>query len=148
MKRLIPKQKVLIFNNSIDYLLKKTKKWSFELNFIKVEQKFLKELLAEHVIEFCKTNNFKKAKLFLSGLEQESKLGDELIKNIDEHTINLALLVENIYLKREDNFRKNHEYLKIEVIKYIENFKYLKEQVFDLVLFIMKKEKQHKLLTK
>jgi len=147
MKQLIPKQKTLIFNNSIDYLLKKTKKWTSELNFIKVEQKFLKELLAEHVVEFCQTYNFNKAKLFLNGLAHENKLGDELIKNIDEHTINLSLLVENIYLKREDNFRKNHEYLNVEVINYIENFKYLKEQVFDLVLLIMKKEKQNKLLT-
>ncbi len=147
MKRLIPKQKALIFNNSIEYLLNKTKKWTSELNFIKIEQNFLKELLTEHVVEFCKANNFKNAKLFLKGLEHESKFGDELIRNIDDHNINLALLVENIYLKREDNFRKNHESLKVEVINYRENFKYLKEQVFDLVLHIMKKEKQDKLIT-
>lgn len=146
MKRVIPKQKAPIFSNSIEHLLKKTKKWTSEINFIKVEQNFLKEILSEHILGLCETNNFKKAKLLLNGIEHEQILGNELLKNIEEHNINLSLLYENIYLKREDNFRKHHEYLKVEVHNYFENFKYLKEQVFDLVLLIMKKEKQRKLL--
>lgn len=146
MKRIIPKQKNPVFNSSINHLLDKTKKWTSEIEFIKVEQTFLIELLTDHIIGLCKTNNFSKAKLLLKGLEHEKKLGDELIFNIKDHGINLSLLIENIYLKREDNFRKNHELLKGEVKNYIENFKYLKEEVFSLVLLIMKKEKQQKLL--
>jgi hypothetical protein len=146
MKQIVPNQKALVFNNSIEHLLHKTKKWTSEIKFIQVEQEFLKELLSEHVLGLCKTHNFQKAKLFLNGLDHENKLGYELIKNIETHNINLALLIEHIYLKREDVFRKNHEYLKAEVNNYIENFKYLKEQVFELVLFIMKKEKQQRLL--
>ena len=146
MKRIIPKQKTAIFNNGIDHLLLETKKWTSEINFIKVEQHFLKEILSEHIIGLCETNNFQKAKLLLNGIIHEIKLGDELIKNIKDHNINLALLIENIYLKREDNFRNHHEQLKSEVNNYTDNFRYLKEQVFELVLFIMKKEKQKKLL--
>jgi hypothetical protein len=146
MKRVIPKQRIPIFNNSIDHLLLKTKKWVSEINFIKIEQDFLKEILSEHIIGLCETNNFQKAKLLLNGIEHEKKLGRELIDNINDHNVNLALLIENIYLKREDNFRNNHEYLKLEVNNYIENFRYIKEQVFELVLLIMKKEKQQKLL--
>jgi hypothetical protein len=146
MKRIIPKQKAPIFSNSIENLLFKTKNWKSEIAFIKVEQDFLKELLAEHIVSLCKTNNFQKAKLLLKGIEHEQKLGNELLNNIEEHNINLSLLFENIYLKREDNFRNHHEFLKSEVKNYIENFKYLKEQVFDLVLLIMKNEKQRRLL--
>lgn len=146
MKRIIPKQSAPIFNNSIDYLLKKTKKWSSEIEFIEIEQNFLIELLSEHILGLCEANKFQKAKLLLSGLNHEKELGDELSHKINDHSINLALLIENIYLKREDNFRNNQEYLNIEVKNYIENFKYLKEQVFDLVLLIMKKEKQQKLI--
>ena len=147
MKRIIPKQKAPIFNNSIEHLLFKTKKWASEIEFLKIEQNFLKELIADHVIILCETNNFQKAKLLLSGIEHEIKLGNELLININDHNMNLSLLIENIYLKREDNFRNNHDSLKSEVINYIDNFKYLKEQVFELVLFIMKKEKQKKMLT-
>jgi len=148
MKHIIPKQKTEIFNNGIDHLLLKTKEWTSEINFIKVEQHFLEEILSEHIIGLCETDNFQKAKLLLNGLAHEIKLGDELINNIKDHSVNLALLIENIYLKREDNFRNHQEYLKSEVDNYIENFKYLKEQVFELVLFIMKKEKEKKLLVK
>ena len=58
------------------------------------------------------------------------------------------VICENIYLKKEDNFRKHHEILKIEYNNYTQNFKYLKEQAFELVLQIMKKEKEKKLLAK
>ena len=148
MKRIIPKQKVLIFDNSIEYLLKKNQIWISEIKFIKIEQNFLRELLTEHVLGLCETQNFNKAKLLLSGIEHENKLADVLIDNIKEHKINLTLLIENIYLKREDAFRKNQEYLKIEVINFIDNFRYIKEQVFELVLLVMKKNKQQKLLAK
>ena len=147
MKRIIPKQKMPVFNNSVEYLLNKTKKWMSEIEFIKVEQDFLKELLSEHIVSLCTTHNFQKAKLLLSSINHEKKLGNELLANIKDHNVNLSLLIENIYLKREDNFRSNHENLKSEVVNYLDNFKYLKEQVFDLVLLIMKMDKQQKLMT-
>ncbi|WP_372794185.1 hypothetical protein [Lutibacter sp.] len=148
MKHLIPEQKATSFNNSVEYLHSKTKNWISEIEFIKLEQDFLKELLADHIIGLCDTNNFNKAKLLLNGINHEAKLSETLIKSINEHNINLSLLIENNYLKKESLFRENHESLKIEVKNYIENFKYIKKQVFELILLIMKKEKQHKLLTK
>ena len=148
MKRIIPKQKTPNFNNSIEYLHSKTIYWISEIEFIKIEQDFLKELLAEHIMGLCDTNNFNKAKLLLNGINHEAILGETLIESIKEHQINLALLVENIYLKKENLFRENHEFLKNELINYIDNFKYIKEQVFELILLIMKKEKQQRLLAK
>jgi len=148
MKRLIPKQKAPSFNNSVEYLHSKTQFWISEIEFIKIEQNFLKELLAEHIIGLCDTNNFTKAKLLLNGINHEAILGETLIESIKEHKINLGLLIENIYLKKENIFRDNHELLKTELKNYIENFKYIKEEVFELILLIMKKEKQHKLLVK
>lgn len=148
MKHLIPEQKATSFSNSVEYLHSKAKNWISEIEFIKVEQDFLKELLAEHIMGLCDTNNFSKGKLYLNGINHEAKLGESLIESINNHKINLALLIENIYLKKESLFRDNHEFLRNEVKNYIENFKYLKKQVFELILFIMKKEKQQKLLTK
>ncbi|WP_299525034.1 hypothetical protein [uncultured Lutibacter sp.] len=148
MKHIIPKQKPLSFNNSIEHLHNKTHEWISEIEFIKVEQDFLKELLAEHIMGLCDTNNFSKGKLYLNGINHEAILGETLIESINDHKINLALLIENIYIKRENLFRDNHEFLKNEVQNYIENFKYIKKQVFELILFIMKKEKQQKLLAK
>jgi len=146
MKRIIPKQKVPFFNNSIDHLALKTKTWISEIDFINDEQVFLKELLTEHIMGLCNSQTFQRAKFLLSGIENESVFGIDLRKNIEDHSVNLSLLIENIYLKREDFIRKYHENLKIEVRNYTESFKSLKKEIFSLVLEILKKEKQQKLL--
>ena len=78
MKQIIQKQNEPIFNNSIVNLQAKTKKWLSEIEFIKVEQEFLKELITDHIIGLCKTDNFSTAKLLLNGINHESKLGDIL----------------------------------------------------------------------
>lgn len=132
--------------NSIGRLHAKAQQWISEIEFIKIEQNFLKELLSEHIIGLCETHNYDKAKMFLNGIEHEAKLGQKLIESIKEHKINLALLLENIQLKNETKYRNNHKLLKVEVKNYIENFKYIKEQVFELVLLILKNEKERKLL--
>lgn len=138
----------LNFESSIERLHLKAQKWISEIEFIKIEQNFLKELLSEHIIGLCKTNNYNQAKMLLKGIEHEAKLGNKLMESIKEHKINLALLLENIQLKKENTFRDNHRLLKVEVKNYIENFKYIKEQVFELVLLVMKHEKERKLLPK
>jgi hypothetical protein len=147
MKRIIPKQKSQVFRNNIPYLLSKTNIWISEIEFIKIEQDFLKELLAEHVIGLCDTDNFTKAKLLLKGINHEAIVGESLIESIKEHKINLGLLIENIFLKKENIFREQHGFLNNEVENYFDNFKYLKKEVFDLILIIMRKEKQQNLLT-
>lgn len=134
--------------NSIGRLHTKAQQWISEIEFIKVEQNFLKELLSDHIIGLCQTHNYDKAKMLLNGIAHETKLGNKLIESIKENKINLALLLENIQLKNETKFRDNHKLLKMEVKNYIENFKYIKEQVFELVLLIMKNEKERKLLPK
>lgn len=144
--QLTQKEKTANFEISVGRLHTKTQKWISEIEFIKIEQNFLKELLTEHIIGLCKTHNYGQAKMLLNGIEHEAKLGNKLIESIKEHKINLALLLENIQLKKENTFRDNHKLLKVEVKNYIENFKYLKEQVFELVLLIMKNDKERKLL--
>lgn len=141
MKNNYPKEKELILRDSIHYLHCKTQVWISEIEFIRVEQDFLEELLTDHIISLCDLENFKKGKLLLKGIRHEIQFGENLIASIKEHKVNLALLLENIYLKREKLFRENHNLLNSEVKKYIENFRCIKEQVFDLILQIMKNKK-------
>ncbi|HAF29690.1 MAG: hypothetical protein ACYCZ2_15800 [Lutibacter sp.] len=146
--QLTEKEKKGDFEISVERLHTKAQQWISEIEFIKIEQNFLKELLTDHIIGLCKTHNYDQAKMLLNGIENEAKLGNKLIEFIKEHKINLALLLENIQLKKETKFRENHKLLKVEVKNYIENFKYIKEQVYELVLLIMRNEKEIKLLSK
>lgn len=146
MKKNVPITKNSQIKSSIIELKNETSEWISEIKFIYIEQDFLEELLAEHVMGLCKTNNYSQAKLFLKGITHERKLGKLLEDEIRNHNVNLALLIENIYLKKEDSFRDKHKVLLSEVKNYIQNFKYIKEKVFELVLQIMKSEKKKKLL--
>jgi hypothetical protein len=146
MLHTVPKQKEPIIYNSFDYLHKKTQKWLLEIYFIKTELNFLRELISEHIIEICKSQNFNDAKMYLTGMEHEIILNDKLTKSIKTHSINLSLLTEGIYLTKQQEIRKNHTLLKIEVENYKDNLKYLKQQVFELILKVMKNNKCKKLL--
>ena len=147
MKYTMPQKSKGTYVNSIECLHESTQEWVTEIEFIKIEQQFLKELLSEHIIELCKSDNFNTAKLLLKGIDHENILGNDLLISIDDHNVNLSLLIENIYLKKEEDFRKNHQMLKVEVQNYIQNFKYIKEQIYELVLHIMKLNKQNRLIS-
>lgn len=142
MEKEIAEKKEATFKESIQHMHCKTQVWISEIKFIKQEQNFLKELLTEHIIGFCDSENFTRAKLYLNCINQEVTISETLSKSIQEHKVNLSLLIENIYLKKEDAFRKNNTYLKKEVENFIDNFKCIKTQVFDLVLMILKIQKE------
>jgi hypothetical protein len=107
------------------------------MKFTLREQQFYDDLLVKHFLEKCETGTFKSMKLYLKGIEHEMKFGKSLLTSLEEHRMNLALLMENIYQKREDAFRDTHRHLNMEVGNYTENFKFIKEKLFELVQEIL-----------
>lgn len=137
----------LLFNkDGVGLLHKKTQKWISEIEFVKIEQEFFKVLLSEHIIEFCNSQNLESAKKLLNEIEDESKLGDKLIHSIYDQRMNLSLVSENIYIKKDVDFRSIQKRIKTEFIAYRDKFKEIKSHVFELVLDAVKKEKQKRLL--
>lgn len=134
------------FHDSIENMHYATQQWISEIEFAKVEFDFLKELISEHIIDVCSSDNFNKAQLLIKGIKHEMGLSDELIGSINAHNIRLSLLIGNVYMKREESFREEHVMLKKEIENFKNNFKYLKKEVFDLILFIMKREKFKKII--
>lgn len=140
MKNLSQQEKPTNFNNAtIEQLLNKTKRWISKMEFIKLEQLFFKELMDKYIIKSCAPTNFKKAKLLLDAVNNEIVLGANLFESIEEHKVNLSLLIENIYLKKEATFRTKHGDLKNEILNYISNFNCIKEQLFEVGLLVLKK---------
>lgn len=137
-------KKEINYLDTMQFLHCKTEVWLSEIDFIRKEQNFLKELLTEHIMSLCDAQHFSTGKLLLNGINHEISIGDSLTEEIKEHKVNLALFLDNIYRNKESDFRENHKYLKKEVNNYIDNFRNIKEQVFELVLYIMKKEKNNK----
>ena len=142
MEKLNQQEKPTDFNNlSIEQLLNKTKKWISKMEFMKLEQNFFKELINRYIIKSCTPTNYNKAKLLLNAVNNEIIIEAKLFESIEEHRVNLSLLIENIYLKKEADFRTNHNDLKNEIINYFSNFDCIKEQIFEIGLLVLKKEK-------
>jgi len=59
--QLTQKEKTTNFEITIERLHSKAQQWISEIEFIKIEQNFLKELLAEHIIGLCTTYNYAQA---------------------------------------------------------------------------------------
>ena len=144
MKKLSQQKKTTDFNDAtIEQLFNKTKSWISKMEFIKLEQTFFKELLNRYIIKSCAAKNFNKSKLLLDAVQNEIVLGNKLLQSIEEHKINLSLLIEHIYLKKEGEFRAQHRVLKSEIINYITSFNCIKEQIFEIGLLVLKKEKSN-----
>ena len=101
MSQITTKQTAPIINNSIEYLHNKTQQWISEIEFIKIEQDFLGELLAEHVLGLCTTQTYKKAKL-LENLRyiNKNQISDLLLTK-DNLILQLFDIVSPIVLKLE-----------------------------------------------
>ena len=134
MKRLIPKYRTPIFPNSIHELQDKTLLWIDELQFIQKEQFFFNSLMEECIMEHCSLSNWKQAKLLLSSIQNETELATKLLIRLKNHKMNLGLLLQHIYTKREDQFRDTHRFINNEFKNYVENYRCLKDQLFTLVL--------------
>ena len=143
MKRLIPKKNMPYFSNSIYELYEVSETWLEELTFIEKEQDFFREILTNYVMDECSEDCYKQGKFLLNGIMNEQQLGEELHTEINEHKMDLGLLIEKIYLKREDQFRERHLALKENVTNYVKNYKFLKEKLFALILKVLRLKKEN-----
>lgn len=137
-KRLIPKKSLPYFTKSIYELYEESRTWIEDLEFIEKEQVFFREILLNYVMDECCADCYKKGKLLLKSIDNEKMLGKQLYNELNEHKMNLGLLIERIYLKREDQFRELHLSLKESSENYMSNYKFLKEQLFKLILRVLR----------
>ena len=140
------KGKLLLHKNGIGRLHKKTQKWISEIEFVKIEQEFFKQLLSAHIVKLCSTHHLETAKALLNEIEEENNIGARLTQSIYDQRLNLSLISENIYVKQDADFRTIQKSIKIEYRNYKVKFKEIRDRVFELVLHTIKKERQKKLL--
>lgn len=143
MKHLLKKSNSTLFIENNYKLHAVCKNWIKELEFISKEQVFFREMLVNYVMDQCRADCYKKAKLLLNSIDNEKELLKKLLSDIEEHKINLSLLIEKIYMKRADYFREQHSLLKKDMTNYLENYRYLKEQLFSLILYVLKLKKEN-----
>lgn len=130
-----------------DELHEQSKLWSSELKFAMDEQRFLNDLVKEHTLELIDKAVFEKVNLLLTEL---IKIEAELVKvykRVQLHENQLQIMVDDVdQIKMENAYMETHKDLSDEVKDYFERYRDIKTRLFKVVIAVMKKSKQKRLL--
>ena len=126
-----------------------TLKWQSELEFVEVEWNFLKELLSDHTLLLLSETEFDKTRKLISKLTGYKTKTTELKKLLEEHRNALEVLVDDINeLQKEKAFKERHLLLELKIQDFHDNYRNIKNSIFDIMKESFKKRKQKTLLGK
>ncbi len=126
---------------------KTTLSWISELKFVRDEQLFLNSLVKSYTNELIEHNIYDKSKELVVGiLDAENELKG-LLKEVQVHENQLVIMIDDVdQPKMEKAYRDSHLELVNRMATYLESYRTLEKQLFDLLSKIIKKEKQNRLL--
>lgn len=121
--------------------------WLSDLEFIKVEQSFLEELIEENTLNLISGDTFSKSREIVNKLSKSIKKVDLLHNKVQDHSNGLEILVDEIKQeKKEEKFKQEHHLLNAEISLFMGEFRDIKNEIFELIKKIMKQNKQKRLL--
>lgn len=122
-------------------------RWFSELKFIRDEQIFLNNLVQSFTIQLIDSNSYEKSKKIIERLQHGEKDIVPLFKKTQAHKNQLEIIIDDVdQLKMEKAYLETHQELQIEINDYTLRYREVKEGLFKLLTFIMKKDKQKRLL--
>lgn len=140
------KFKYLEWNDS-DIIHEATLAWLSQLEFIKGEQLFLKELLAENTLKLLAESCFEMAKHLATDLSKLSDQLPEIIKSVQNHRNDIVVLIDKKdEFQKERAFQDGHLLLEIRIGSYLEKYHILKDEIFTTMQNVFKKSKNRQLL--
>ena len=118
-----------------------------DLTFLKDELQFLKDLVAEHTLELIYEKSSEQSKLLFSQLQEYTRWLEKLIKELQAHKNNLQILTDTIDIPGElQEYKEEHYRLILEESNFHADLKKIKQNIFDVLTGIMKKNRQKRLM--
>ncbi len=126
---------------------KATLSWVSELKFARDEQLFLNSLVKSYTPELIEHDIYDKSKELVIGILDAEKELAGLLKEVQVHESQLEIMIDDVdHPKMEKAYRDSHLDLVKRMDTYLESYRSLKKQLFDLLINIIKKGKQNRLL--
>ncbi len=117
-----------------------------ELQFLKDELHFLKDLVVDHALELIYGKPYDEAAKMGAQLYNYDNRLNVLLKDLKDHSNNLQILMDDIDVPNElKEYKDTHYKLMIEAMSYQTAVKKLKRTIFEMLGEVMKKNKQKKL---
>ncbi len=132
---------------SADEMHTASKLWLSELNFIKDEQLFLNDLVKFYSLQLSEPKIFDESKKLISNIEKAENEVIELIEQIKAHENQLEIMVDKVdQIKMEKAYIETHKELLKTMNNYTNKYWKAKNNLFEFISTLMKKEKQNRLL--
>lgn len=144
--RIRPKSDYL-HNASCEDLYLLTEFWKSEIEFYRIESRFLRMLVDKYFIWLIKDGNIEKVQSLSNKLSKITKHKKELFEKMNLHLKHLEELIENPFSHDETEFRDEHSKLEDEFTEFVKNFKTVKQEIFVSAEHVIEDEKLHHLLT-
>lgn len=126
-----------------------TIKWQSELDFIEIEWHFLQELLSDNTLLLLSETDFEKTKKLISELVSYKKVIPEIRQLLEQHRNDLEVLVDGINERQKEKaFKDRHLLLELKINDFNEQYRQVKNTIFDVMKTSLKKRKQKTLLSK
>lgn len=132
---------------SAEEIHKSSLAWLSELNFIKDEHLFYEDLIKTFTIELLELQDFASDKELVIAINRSEKRNNILINAVIAHEKELEILVDGIDQPTDEKaYRETHKKLALEIGQFLQEYKLLKTQVFDIIKHIKKDLKNRSLL--
>ncbi|MCX2720100.1 hypothetical protein [Lentiprolixibacter aurantiacus] len=126
---------------------KATLSWISELKFVRDEQLFLNGLVKSFTSELIEHNIYDKSKEIVGAILDAENEQNALLKQVEVHENQLEIMIDDVdQPKMEKAYRDSHLELMKLMGSYLEGYRALKRELFNLLSEIIKKEKQNRLL--
>ncbi len=123
------------------------KNWSSELQFVRDELSFLKNLITSFTSQLSNPKVFADSKKVINQLQKIERKVNSLCKQVQAHENQLTIMMDDVdQLKMEKAYIETHRELLINIREYGADYRRVKEKLFNVVSTIMKKDKQQRLL--
>jgi len=108
--------------------------WISEMMFIKEEHHFIENMLKEYTLPIIKSNLLSKVKVLITRLTKLKQKTDTLFNKITDHRNGLRVMIYGIcQLKEENNYKKEHRKLLIDMNLFSKEYNILKKEIFGTV---------------
>ena len=124
-----------------------SRKWLSELEFIKGEQLFFKDLVKSYALQLIDSKHIDESRKVIDQLNKVKKKTTLLVEFIQNHENELKIWEDSIDdSNEEERYKTEHRKLIIDVSKFFQNYRVFKTKLFDLIKEIIKEQRQKRLL--
>lgn len=121
--------------------------WISELKFVKDEQMFLNDLVRSYTLQITSLGIFEESRILITAISNSELEVELLLKKVRVHENQLSIMLDDVdQPKMEKAYTETHRDLIFTIDKYVTEYRRLKGSLFKMILKVMKKEKQKRLL--